>query len=206
MSKSVIIIVLAFCTLTCYSQSSTDSIIQATPSAPTRKADTTYWRITNKIKSPFWGNSTYFSSSVNFSKRTEFDINIGRTNGVAFYSERGLGDITISSWGFGYGLTTISSETKQLIKAFYEYNYFPFIIIGNFGLRGEYIYNITDKQNYLRPSIGLTFIHFDASYNYSFLLNGNKSENLYQHGVSIRLKFFLKRKNWEEHYFVREQR
>jgi hypothetical protein len=173
---------------------------------PARRTDSVYWRIENKTKSSFWGNSTYISASANFARNKEFDFNIGRTYGVASYSERGLGYYSISSWGLGYGLTNTLNETKQTAKIFYEYNFFPFIIIGNFGLRGEYIYNITDKQNYLRPSIGCTFVYVDVSYNYSFLLNGNKSDNLYGHGLSVRLKYFLTKRNWERNVFERQRR
>ena len=125
---------------------------------------------------------------------------------MASYSERGLGYYSISSWGFGYGLTNSSNHVKQSIKAFYEYNFFPFIIIGNFGVRGEYIYNISDKKNYLRPSIGFSFVYVDIFYNYSFLLNGNKNENLYRNGLTIRAKYFFYKKNWETNTFVRQKR
>jgi hypothetical protein len=192
--------------LTCFSQVFTDStisVLQRPLQQTSIKVDTTFFRTENKTKNRFWGNSTYISSSINFANNKEFDFDIGRTNGVASYSERGLGDYSISSWGIGYGLTNSSKQTKHTVKAFYEYNFFPFVIIGNFGVRGEYIYNITNKQNYLRPSIGLTFVYVDVSYNYSFLLNGNKSDNLYRHGILVRLKYFLKKKNWEKHYFER---
>jgi hypothetical protein len=195
--------------LTCFSQVPTDSTITIPqkPVPPARpRPDTTFWRTENKTKHPFWGNSTYFSSSINFAKNREFDFNIGRTNGIASYSERGLGDYSISSWGIGYGLTNTTYQTKQTIKSFYEYNYFPFIIIGNFGVRAEYIYNITDKQHYLRPSIGLTFIHVDISYNYSFLMNGSKTENLYKNGFSVRLKYYLTKRNWQRNIFTRQHR
>lgn len=163
--------------------------------------DTTHWQIRNPTKSHFWGNSTYISSSITFARHKELDFNIGRSNGLATFTRRGLGDLVISSWGIGYTLTNINGENKQGLKAFYEYNYFPFIILGNFALRGEFIHNFTDNQNYLRPSIGLTFIFVDLSYSYSFLLNGIKDENLYRHGLSVRAKYFINRKKWEKHYF-----
>lgn len=188
---------------TCFLQAQTDTStsinLRRVPATPNR-VDTTFWRIENQTQNSFWGNSTYISSSINFSNNIELDINLGRTNGIATYSERGLGAYSMSSWGIGYGLT---NPSRQTIKAFYEYSLFPFIIIGNFGVRGEYIYNITDKQNYLRPSIGCTFVYIDISYNYSFLLDGNKSENLYRHGVLVRAKCFLHKRNWERHIFDR---
>ncbi|NOT52683.1 MAG: hypothetical protein HOP10_15575 [Chitinophagaceae bacterium] len=207
MQRLTIIFVFFIFNLTCFSQASTDtttSVRQRAIPPSSRRVDTTFWRTENKTKNSFWGNSTYISSTINFAKNKEYDFNLGRTNGIASYSERGLGDYSISSWGIGYGLTNTSSQTKQTVKAFYEYNYFPFIIIGSFGVRGEYIYNITDKQNYLRPAIGLTFVYVDVSYNYSFLLNGSKSENHYRHGFSVRLKYYLTKKNWEKNYFVRQ--
>jgi hypothetical protein len=208
MKVLAIIITFFIFNLTCFSQVSTDSTLnvqQRAVSPTSNRVDTTFWRTENKTKNRFWGNSTYISSSINFARNREFDFNIGRTNGIASYSERGLGDYSISSWGVGYGLTNTSIQTKQTIKAFYEYNYFPFIIIGNFGFRGEYIYNITDKQNYLRPSFGLTFIYVDVSYNYSFLLDGGKSENLYRHGFLVRLKYYLTKRNWQRNIFTRQQ-
>nr|WP_288836582.1 hypothetical protein [uncultured Flavobacterium sp.] len=195
-------------TLTCYSQVLTDTITsRQQPVVPSqRSGDTTFWRSENKTKNSFWGNSTYISTSINFAKNKEYDFNLGRTMGVASYSARGLGDYSISSWGIAYGLTNSSSQTKQTIKAFYEYDFFPFIIVGNFGVRGEYIYNITDRQSYLRPAVGLSFVYVNISYNYSFLMNGGKSENLYRHGFSVRLKYYLTMKNWERNYFVRQAR
>ena len=194
--------------LTCYSQVLTDTTTSRLQPvvASQRSVDTTFWQTENKTKNSFWGNSTYISASINFAKNKEYDFNLGRTKGVASYSERGLGNYSISSWGIAYGLTNTSSQTKQTIKAFYEYNFFPFIIIGNFGVRGEYIYNITDRQSYLRPAIGLSFIYVDIAYNYSFLLNGRESENLYRHGFSVRFKYYLTMKNWERNYFIRQSR
>ncbi len=209
MKRLILIFTFFIFNLTCFSQASTDTtttVRQRAVPPSSRRVDTTLWRTENKTKNRFWGNSTYISSSVNFAKNKEYEFNLGRTNGIASYSERGLGDYSISSWGIGYGLTNPSNQTKQTIKAFYEYNFFPFIIIGNFGVRGEYIYNITDKQNYLRPSIGLTFVYVDISYNYSLLLNGNKSDNLYRHGITVRAKYFLYKRNWERNIFDRQHR
>jgi hypothetical protein len=167
---------------------------------PTYNPHTGYYRTENEAKNKFWGNSTYISTAINFTKSREYDFNIGRTNGVATYSEGGLGYYSISSWGVGYGITNVPNKSAHTVKAFYEYNFFPFILIGNLGLRGEYLYNLTDKQSYLRPSIGMTFVYVDVSYNYSFLL-GNKNDNIYRHGLSVRLKYFLNKKNWEQRHF-----
>ena len=208
---STVTFFLIFC-LTSFSQTSTDLTMQPrqkTVPSHASSVDSTFWKTENKSNNRFWGNSTYLSSSINFSENNELDFNIGRTNGISTYPEKGLGYYSISSWGVGYGLTNTITQTKETFKAFYEYNFFPFKFIGNFGLRGEYIYDMTDKRNYLRPSIGLTFVYIDVSYNYSFLLNGEDDEsynNIYKHGLSIRLKYFLNKKKWESNTFVRQSR
>lgn len=179
-------------------------LILSLPVAVSFSQDSSYWRTENKTKSRFWGNSIYLSAAINFSKNREYDLDIGRTNGIITSTGRGLGDYSISSWSIGYSITDVSGANKGSVKLFYEYSYFPFIMIGNFSLRGEYLYNTTDKQHYLRPSAGLTFIYLDISYNYSFLLGNSNHENIYRHGLSIRPKFFISKKNWERRRFVRQ--
>ena len=160
--------------------------------------DMSYYEVTNKTKSSFWGNSTYLSSSFTFAKNNEIEFSIGRTKAIVTRARRGMGSYEAYSWGFGLGLINAPPERKEVVKMFYERCFFPFILIGNHVVRGEYIYNIADKQSYLRPSIGLTALHFDILYNYSFLLNKN-SDNFYKHGLTLRAKLFISKKNWERH-------
>jgi hypothetical protein len=193
--------IFVFC-FTCFSQVSTDTLRQVIQ-VDRNKFDTTIWYIKKTSKSDFWGNSTYLSTSINFARNKEFDFNIGRTNGISTHYGKGMGNHKTYNWGAGYGLLSVSKEIKQTIKLFYQYDYFPFIILGNFGVRGDYIYNITDKQNYLRPSIGLNILYFDISYNYSFLLNGNKSDNIYNHGFLLRVKYYLTKNGWTQRRYKR---
>ena len=161
------------------------------------------WEVKNKIKSSFWGNSTYLSSSFTLAKNNEIEFSIGRTKGIITSARKGMGSYEASSWGFGLGIINAPVERKEIAKVFYEHCFLPFIIIGNYVVRGEYIYNIADKQSYLRPSIGLTILYFDILYNYSFLLNKN-SNNFYKHGLTLRGKIFISKKNWEWHIHKRE--
>lgn len=175
-----------------FSQNPTDSIIH--------KLDSGYYYTVNRAKNRFWGNSTYLSSSLNFTNGREFDIAIGRTYGKALYGPGGLGYYVMKSWGIGYSKVWLADSNVDNIKAFYEFNFYPFVIIGNLTLRGEHIYSPKDNQNYLRPYIGMTFVFVDIAYNYSFLLNEGQ-KNIYKHGICVRLKFFLKRKNWERKFY-----
>jgi hypothetical protein len=143
---------------------------------------------------------------VNFARNKEFDINIGRTYGLGSYAPRGLGYYLIQSWGAGYSITRAGDKNHHALKAFYENDFFPFVIIFNFGMRGEYLYDLTSKQHYLRPGFGMTLVHLDLLYNYSFLLNNKEAGNLYRHGLVLRLKYFHSKKNWERREFVREPR
>jgi hypothetical protein len=159
--------------------------------------DSVVYQVVNPVKSTLWGNSYYFAAGVNLSRNTEYDFNIGRTYGATDISDRGLGAHTMQSWGLGYGLSTVSGSDVHSLKAFYELDFFPFIVIGNLALRGDYIYAFDRKQHYFRPSVGWTFVHLDITYNYSFLVNGTFGENIYRHGISFKFRLFHRRSNWE---------
>lgn len=159
--------------------------------------DSVYWKITNPVRNKFWGNSTCLSQGVNFARNKEFELGLGRTRGLTVNFTGGALVMVMRSWGVNYALTDAPSHVRHSIKGFWEFGCIPPFFIGDFLIRGEYIYQMSDGQHYVRPSAGLTFVFFDISYNYSFLLNQPKRENLYRHGVSIRLKQFIKMKNWE---------
>lgn len=156
------------------------------------------WKIENKIKNKFWGNSTYLALGVTFAKRANFDISLGRTSGVSHFGHNYF-LLKATSWGAGYGFTKAYNELKHTVRVFYEFSFFPSAIIGNMGLRGDYIYNINDKQHYFRPSAGWSFIFMDVLYSYSFLLNNSPVSNLYKHGITLRLKYFHDFGKWEYH-------
>ena len=171
-----------FCLLPCfalYSQKK-DSTVQK-PSISTHK---------------LLGNSWYFSGSYNIARTNEVDINIGRTYGTVSKGNE-IGPITTSSYGLGFALATNDGKTKQLAKAFYEYCFF-YIPPISFGARADYFYDLTDKAHYIRPSLGLSLLHLDIFYNYSF--NLSHTSNDFGHGISFRLKYFHKKKNWKEPY------
>jgi hypothetical protein len=157
--------------------------------------------IRNKVtRNKFWGNSTYVSAAINFARNKEYEFNLGRTYGRAYHAGRGMGEIRMHTWGAGYGYSNALGGTHT-VNAFYEYSRLPFILFGTHVLRGEYIYNITDQQHYLRPSVGIDLFYIGISYHYSFLLNEKSGPNIYRHGLNIRGKYYLgRRKHWERHF------
>jgi hypothetical protein len=182
-------------------QNSTPPPRPAPPARPTAPPQGHYETV-NKRKHPFWGNSTYVAAAVNFARNREYDFSVGRTYGIATYARRGLGSYDMLTWGAGYTITPLDSQTAHTVKAFYDYSFFPFILFGALTLRGEYMYNMTNRQHYLRPSVGVNLLYVDFLYNHTFLLNGKKAENLYRSGFTIRLKYWLGRRNWETHKYV----
>jgi hypothetical protein len=161
------------------------------------------WQVINPIQHKFWGNSTYLSQGVNFARNKEFELGLGRTKGLNVIAGQGFFFMTMRSWGINYALTDVAHKTmRQSIKGFWEFGFVPTFFIGDFLLRGEYIYQLSDGQHYLRPSVGLTFVFVDIVYNYSFLLNQSRHDNLYRHGISVRLKQFIGMKNWERKRYI----
>lgn len=112
----------------------------------------------NIPKSILWGNSWYASTSCNYSKTNEFDLNIGRTYGSSMCA--GVCNFTMRSRGAGFGVLTKNGKTNQIAKAFWEYTFFispP----ASAGLRADYMYDITNNLHYLRPSAGLSLFYVD---------------------------------------------
>lgn len=109
--------------------------------------DTFYIIHENIPKNKLWGNSWYSSTSYNFSRTNEFDLNIGRTYGSSTCGGAGC-MFTMRSWGTGYGISTKNGQTNQVAKAFWEYCFFYFPPI-SVGLRADYIYDITNHTHYL---------------------------------------------------------
>lgn len=149
---------------------------------------------TNFTRNKFWGNTTYIAQHITFARNREYGISIGRSFVEQSIGLRGMGALYSSSWGVGYNYSEVT-KAKHVVNIFYEHSIFPNIILFNHTLRAEYIYNISNKQNYIRPSIGMCLFHLDVVYNYSFLLNGNKSENIYKHAITARIKLFANFKN-----------
>ncbi len=80
---------------------------------------------------------------------------------------------------------------------FEEYSFFYFPPISG-GIRADYIYDISKNSHYLRPSAGLTLFYIDVLYNYSFNISG--TDNIFKHGVTLRVKYFHRKKNWQKNY------
>lgn len=170
----------------------TDST-QAIGSIP---SDSLYIIHENIPKSYIWGNSWSASTSYNLCKINEFDVNIGRTYGSSMCGGGGC-VFSMRSWGAGYGLSIKNGQPLQMVKAFWESCFFYFPPFSA-GVRADYIYDITNKTHYLRPSAGLSLFYIDLFYNYTFNVNG--TDNLFKHGLTLRLKYFHKQKNWQKNY------
>ncbi len=168
-----------------------------TPATNTYSSDSIYNYVKNKTKNKFWGNSTYIASHLLLARNAELGVSLGRTNGLASIHDRGMGSYDMTSWGVSYNISKLKHKPHHLAGIFYEYNFLPFLLIGNYTLRGEYLHDFSAKQHYLRPSIGFNLLFCDITYNYSFKIGSNHESNIYKHGVAFRVKYFIGRKNWE---------
>lgn len=162
-------------------------------------ADSTYWHVKRPTRSKFWGNSFYIGEEVNFARKTEYGLSLGRAHGVSWNHGYGLVMVRVKSWGLGYSATPSGRTTHQSIKLFGEYAQFPPLLFVPFSVRTDYIYQFTNGQHYLRPSFGLSLLTIDLHFNYSFLLNGSWRDNLYRQGFTLRIKQFPGRwRKWEQ--------
>lgn len=148
-----------------------------------------------KLDTKYPGMSLYFSGGINFARNKEFSFEAGTTLGNIQYARRGLGVGTYATTAIGYSYS-LANSGSHLLKASADFAFVPFIYIGNFKLRGEYLYNLTGNQHYIRPGVGMSFVYFDIVYNYSFLMKGGIETNIFKHGLSFRIKAFPYKKNW----------
>lgn len=157
-------------------------------------ADSSGWIVEHALtKNKIFGNAMYYGGSFSLANMNEWDVNLGRSY-VKVLSSGGGVVINARSWGAGFGRTTRKGQAQNMLKVFGEYCLFYFPPY-SFSLRGDYIYLPQSKQHYLRPSAGLSLLLLDVLYNYSFKLNG--TDNLFKHGVTIRLKYISNGKRWE---------
>lgn len=161
------------------------------------KGDTFYLVHKNIPKYKFFGNSWYTSLAYNLTKTNEFNFDFGRTYGTFSSIPREDG-IRTRTYGVGYGITSKKGVKTQLVRLFWEYNYF--LQYGSMlgGGRVEFIHDLNNNSNYLRPSIGLSFIWIDIFYNYSIKLDSG--ENIFRHGVTFRINLFYNSKDWYQTY------
>lgn len=156
------------------------SLLLIVQSACAQKADTS-----SSVHRTLWGNSTFFSPYYTFSRSDELGFDIGRSYGISYKS----GALPInenSTIGLGYSLSVRRKEVAHNIRVFYEY------LNTIYSLRADYIYDITNRVHYLRPSVSFIGLVY---YNYSFVLG--KGTNLYKHGLTLRARLFHKRENWK---------
>jgi len=158
--------------------------------------DTSFLITENKVKNIFIGNSWYVSSSYMLSKSHKFDLNIGRTYGHEFCGGAGCA-YSMQTWGVGISTAKNENGTNYLGSIFTEfsiYYFFPYTL----GTRVEYLYDFKNNKNFFKPSLGFSLFNFDIFYGYTF--NG-KGENPFKHGITLRIKNYHKRKNWETQYY-----
>lgn len=170
-----------------------------------KRTDTTLWKIKNKSRNIILGNSTYTAIALNISKTKEFEFGLGRANAIVTDYGRGISYLSTTSWGFSYAYLINKKTDNHIGKFFIEYSRFPTLILGNFVLRADYSFNFSNKQQYIRPSIGLTIVYLDLLYNYSFKLTDDNIDNTYRHGITIRPKFIFNKSKWERNYFIKNR-
>lgn len=196
--KTIVLTIIAICLLQCHTSAA--QRIDTLDMSVWHTGDIVY---TVKKISPekyrFLGNSWYVSGAYTYATATtqSFELNIGRSLGRVNHAVLQKA----SSWGLGYGFTDNKGKPTHSLRLFGEMGSSIFLV-PLLGVRGEYIYDLTNQNHYLRPSVGLYSLLLDIFYSYSFRLQPN-TPNLYKHGITLRLKYFHRIKNWEQTYSVR---
>ncbi len=166
-----------------------------------KRTDTAVWLIRHKSAGIIPGNSTYFAAAVNFARNREWELSIGRSNLIRSDFSRGIVQTNITTWGFSCGFSKWAGQDQYIGKLFLEHINIPPFLLGNFVLRTDYSVNFTNKQQYFRPSLGITLLYADLLYSYSFKTAG-QGFNQYQHGFTIRPKWYAGRKKAEWNYHI----
>ncbi|MEY4572033.1 MAG: hypothetical protein RLZ10_1259 [Bacteroidota bacterium] len=158
--------------------------------------DTHYMIIKNQVKSKFWGNSWHLPIGYSVGISQDLEAGIGRSykrnmcGGAGCFFE-------VNSWGVGYGIGLKSGNTAHSIRGYYGYNflYFPPF---SAGIRGDYVYDISNHVHYLKPSLGFSFILGELFYSYGLKIN--KGVRMFPgHAFTLRINLFYPMKKWEEH-------
>jgi hypothetical protein len=116
---------------------------------------------------------------------------------VEYHQERysrGIVQSNISTWGFSCAFSKWAGQDQYTGKFFLEHIKIPPFLLGNFVLRTDYSVNFTNKQQYFRPSLGVTLFYADLLYSYSFKTAGS-GINQYRHGFTLRSKLYASRKD-----------
>jgi hypothetical protein len=169
-----------------------------------KRTDTTVWLIRQKSPGIIPGNATYFAAAVNFARKREWEFSIGRSSIIRSDHGRGMIQSNITNWGFSYGISQWDGQDQHTGKFFLEHINIPPLLFGNFVVRTDYSVNFTNKQQYLRPSLGITLLYADLLYSYSFKTAGD-GINQYRHGLTLRAKFIAGRKKAEWDYFIKNR-
>lgn len=169
-----------------------------------KRTDTTAWYIRNKSAGIIPGNSTYFAAAVHFSRNREFEFSLGRTNTILTDYGRGMIQGHLTSWGFTYSITNMAGQDQHTGKFFLEHINIPPLLFGNFVLRTDYSVNFTNKQQYFRPSLGITLKYADLLYSYAFKTEG-PGINQYRHGFTVRAKMYAGKRKWERDYHIKNR-
>lgn len=165
------------------------------------RTDTTAWLIRQKSPGIIPGNATYFAAAVNFARNREWEFSIGRSNIIRSDHGRGMIQSNITNWGFSYGISQWGGQDQHTGKFFLEHINIPPLLFGNFVIRTDYSVNFTNKQQYFRPSLGITLLYADLLYSYSVKTAGD-GINQYRHGFTLRAKFIAGRKKAEWNYHI----
>lgn len=159
--------------------------------------DTHYMIIDNKVKSKFLGNAWHIPVGYSIGISHDFELGIGRSYKRSFCGGAGCMFQT-NSWGLGYGISSKAGVLAQSARIYYGYNFFyfpPFTA----GIRGDYLFDFTNKVHYLKPSLGFSFIVGELFYSCGLKLSDGIRIHP-SHAFTLRINLFYKLKKWEEHY------
>lgn len=169
-----------------------------------KRTDSTVWLIRQKTPGIVPGNATYFGAAVNFARNREWEFSVGRSNIIRSDHGRGMIQSNSTNWGFSCGISQWSGQNQYTGKFFLEHINIPPLLFGNFVVRTDYSVNFTNKQQYFRPSLGITLLFADLLYSYS-LKTAGEGINQYRHGFTLRAKFIAGRKRAEWDYYIKNR-
>lgn len=142
-----------------------------------------------KVKRPpVWGNSWCAAINYNHNSNPDLSANLGRAIG---YSGNSVLSLNIYGYGLSYSYRPYIHFRGPLLGVYAEYSglFLPFI-----NLRAEYLRDLKQNANYIKPSIGLSVVFFELTYGYGF--NLSQSENLMKHTLTVRAKLYSGMRKW----------
>ncbi len=130
------------------------------------------------------GNSWNLSLGYTKSGHNEGFLELGRTFGsyilhpLPFYS----------SFTYGLGVNYLNKNKGMFLAHLYcEIN--PWLL----KFRVDYLIDPIRRNNYLRPSVGLSFLFLDVFYNYTFSFDERTS---FHHGITFKVNLYYPFENW----------